>query len=100
VFSLLFEDLLQKGVNVQNDDIIYNYIDASSMNKSKNGRPFQATKEIHLVILQALIEIYSQSRSLVVDLSTCTSLLKFLSFCFFLAFIPIFVYNFHVPIKQ
>jgi hypothetical protein len=95
----MFEDLLQKGVNVQNEDIFYNYTDVSSMSKSKNGRPFQAAKEIHFVIIQALIKVYFQSRSLVVDLSTSTSSLKFLSFDSFFAFIPIFVFNFHVPSK-
>jgi hypothetical protein len=99
VFSPTFEDLLQKGVNVWNEDVFYNYIDASSMSKSKNGRPFQTVKEI-LVTLQALIEIHSQSKSLVVDLSTSTSSLRFFSFRSFLAFIPIFVSNFHAPSKQ
>ncbi len=96
----MFEGLLQKGVNVWNENILYNYTDVFSMNKSKNGRPFRAAKEIHLVTFQALIEICFQSRSLVVDLSTSTGLLKFLSFSYFLAFIPIFVSNFHAPSKQ
>jgi len=40
VFSLAYEDLLQKGVNVGYQDVLYNYINVSSMSKSKNGRPF------------------------------------------------------------
>ncbi len=101
VFSLTYEDLLQKGVNVGYEDVPYNYTNVSSMSKFKNGRPFQAAKEIHHVTLQALIDVYFQSRSLVVDLSTSTSLLKLLSFNSFLAnFIPIFLFNFHAPSKQ
>ncbi len=69
MFSLAFEDVLQKGVNVQNEEVLYNYTDASSMSKSKNGKPFRAAKEIHHVTLQALIEVCSQSKSLVADLS-------------------------------
>ncbi len=100
VFSPASEDLLQKGVNVWNEDVLYNYTDVSSMSKSKNGRPFRAAKEIHLVILQALIEVYYQLRSLVMDLSTFIGLFRFLSFNSFHTFIPIFVSYFHAPNKQ
>jgi hypothetical protein len=70
------------------------------MSKSKNGRPFQAAKEIHPMILQALIKVYFQSRSLVVALSASTCLFKFLSFSSFFAFIPIFVFDFHALSRQ
>jgi hypothetical protein len=40
VFSLPFKDLLQKGVNVWNEDVLYNYTNVSSMSKSKSGKPF------------------------------------------------------------
>jgi hypothetical protein len=82
------------------EDVLYNYIDASSMNKSKNGKPFWVAKEIHLMILQALKEICSQSKSLVVDLFTFIGSFRFLSFGSFLAFFPIFFSNFHAPSRQ
>ncbi len=91
MFSPTSKDLLQKGVNVWNEDVFYNYIDASSMSKSKNGRPFWVGKEVHHVTLQALIKVYYQSRSLVVDLFTSTKNFRFLSFSFLFAFIPIFL---------
>lgn len=87
------------GVNVRNENVFYNYIDVSSMSKSKNGRPFQAAKEIHPMTLQALIKVYFQSRSLVVALFTSTCLFKFLSFSSFFVFIPIFVFDFHALSK-
>jgi hypothetical protein len=94
------EDLLQKGVNVWNEDVFYNYIDLFSMKKSKNGRPFQVAKEIHPMTLQASIKVCFQSRSLVMDLFASTRSLKFLSDNSFIVFIPIFVSNFHAPSKQ
>ncbi len=90
-FSPMFNDLLQKGVNVQNEDILYNYHNVSSMSKSKNGRPFWMAKKIHPVIFQALIKTYFQLISLIMDLFASIGLLKFLSCNSFLAFIPIFV---------
>jgi hypothetical protein len=48
VFSPMSKDVLQKGVNVQNEDVLYKYIDVSSMSKSKNRRPFRLGKEIIL----------------------------------------------------
>jgi hypothetical protein len=72
----------------------------SSMSKSKNGKPFRAAKDIHLVIIQALIKVYFQLKSLVVDLSASTCSFRFLSFSSFLAFIPIFVSNLHAPSRQ
>ncbi len=97
VLSPTFEDLLQKGVNVQNENLLYNYTDVSSMNNSKNGRPFWAAKEIYPMTLQALIEVCFQLRSLVVNLSTSIGSFTFLSLSSFLTFIPIFVSNFHAP---
>jgi hypothetical protein len=57
VFSCI-EDFLHKGVNVWDEEVImYNWIDVSSMSKSKNGRPFHGIREVHHVSLQALIEV-------------------------------------------
>ncbi len=39
-FYPLSKELWYKGVNVQDEDVFYSWIDASSMIKSKNGRPF------------------------------------------------------------
>ncbi len=55
-------------IDVQNEDVLHNWTDRASMSISKVRRPFRAAKEIHLVTIQALIDIYSRTRS--VDLST------------------------------
>lgn len=94
MFSLMFEDLLQKGANFGNEDVLYNHTNVSSMSKYKNGRPLWVTKVIHHVILQALIEVCFQLISLVVNFFVFTSSLRFLSFSSFLAFIPILFLTF------
>jgi hypothetical protein len=57
-------------IDVQNEDVLHNWIDRASMSISKVRRPFRAAKEMHLVTIQVLIDIYSRTRSYVVDLST------------------------------
>lgn len=72
----------------------------SSMNKSKNGRPFWVAMEVHHVTLEALIEVCYQLGSLVVILSTFIGLLPYLSIGPFHGFIPFSISNLHPPSKQ
>ncbi len=69
-----FEEFLQKDINVQEEDVIYNWMDMSSMMMSKVGKPFWVAKEIHSFMLQALIGVCSKAGSFVIDLFASTSL--------------------------
>jgi hypothetical protein len=70
------------------------------MSKSKNGRPFWATKEVHHVTLEALIEVDYHLGSLVVDLFAFIGLLPHLSIGPFHNFIPFSISNLHPPSRQ
>jgi hypothetical protein len=39
-FSLFSKDSLQKGINVPEEDVFYNWMDMSSMSMSNTGKPF------------------------------------------------------------
>ncbi len=70
LFCLLFEEFLQKKVNVLEMKTYFTMKNKSSMINSKNERPFWVVKEVHLVILQALIEVCFQLGPFVANLST------------------------------
>jgi hypothetical protein len=46
-FSPPLKDFLQKGINVLEEDVLYNWTDMSSMSMSKTGKPFQATRKFY-----------------------------------------------------
>jgi hypothetical protein len=56
--------------------MLYNWMNRASMFISKANRPFKAIKEMHFATIYALIDVYSKTRSSVVDLyaSTCMCL--------------------------
>lgn len=82
-----FEEFLQKDINVQEEDVIYNWMDMSSMMMSKVGQPFWVAKEMHSFMLQALIGVCSKVGSFVTNLSASTCLHS----SFFISKIPTFL---------
>jgi hypothetical protein len=64
-------------MDVRNEDVLYNWIDRAFMFISKGIRPFKVAKEMHLIIIQALIDLCSKIGSFIVDLSASTCM------CFF-----------------
>lgn len=78
-FSPSFWGLLQKGMNVIEENVLYNGMNMSSVCTSKPRKPFWATKEFHLLTFQALIEVCTRTWSFVVHLYASTSLLLLLS---------------------
>jgi hypothetical protein len=51
-FSPPFKDLLQKGINVLQEDVFYNWTNMSSMSIFKTWKPFWTTKEFHPLTLK------------------------------------------------
>jgi hypothetical protein len=100
LFSPLFKFFSHKGINVRKEDVMYNYTNKSSMIKSKTRRLFWVAKEVHLVILQALIEVCSPSGSLVVDLSVSIGLFPFLSKIPFYSLYSRSNFKWHFPCKK
>jgi hypothetical protein len=49
-------------------------MDRASMFISKAGKPFKVAKEMHLVIVQALIDVCSKIKSFIADLFASTSM--------------------------
>ncbi len=92
-FSPPSKDFLQKGINVLKEDVIYNWIDISSICMSKTRKPFQTTKEFHPLTLQALIEVCFKVGSFVANLSISIAL--FLPFPQFLLCLCVFSLGFH-----
>jgi hypothetical protein len=51
--------------------------DRAFMSISKVGEPFRVAKEMHPSTVQALIDVYSKTRSSIADLSTSTVMCYF-----------------------
>ncbi len=49
------------SIDVQNEDVLYNWIDRAFMSKSKAIKPFKAINEMHLITIQALINVCSKT---------------------------------------
>jgi hypothetical protein len=64
----------KKDINVQEEEVIYNWMDMSSTMMSTVGKPFWVAKEMHSFMLQALIGVCSKAGSFVIDLSTSIGL--------------------------
>jgi hypothetical protein len=50
-FFTPFAELVKRGIILEAKDVLYNYIDATSMTKSQTGWVFRAAKEFHVIIL-------------------------------------------------
>ncbi len=70
VFSSPFDEFVKNCIDVRNEDMLYNWTNRASMSISKVGRPFRVAKEMHIGIVQALIDVCSKVGSFIVDLST------------------------------
>jgi hypothetical protein len=67
--STPFVKLVERGINHEDEDMLYNYIDMTSMTKSQIGWAFKVVKEFHAITLQALMDVCSPPDSIVVDLN-------------------------------
>ncbi len=65
---------MNNSVDVRNENVLYNWTDKASMFISKVRKPFKAAKEMHLVIVQALIDVCSKIGSFVTDLYESTGM--------------------------
>ncbi len=68
IFSSPFDEFVNNAIDVWNEDVLYNWMDRASMSLSKAGGPFKASKEMHLVMVQTLINVYSKTGSYVANL--------------------------------
>jgi hypothetical protein len=50
-FFTLFVKLVKKGINHEVEDVLYNYIDATSMTGSHIEWAFKVIKEFHVITL-------------------------------------------------
>jgi hypothetical protein len=50
-FSTPFTELVEKGINHEVEDVLYNYTNGISMTKSQTRWAFKATKEFHVITL-------------------------------------------------
>jgi hypothetical protein len=57
-FSAFFVDMVERGINHEVEDVLYNYIDATSMTKSQIGHVFRVLKEFHVITLHDFIDVY------------------------------------------
>lgn len=68
---------MNNSIDVHGKDVLCNWMNRASMSISKVGMPFKAAKEMNLVTIYALIDVYSKTRSCVANLFASIS--KFLS---------------------
>jgi hypothetical protein len=66
--------LLNKSIDVQNEDVLYNWTNMASMSISKVGKPFRAAKEMLFVTIQTLIDVCSKTGSSIADLFASTGM--------------------------
>jgi hypothetical protein len=62
------------GLGSASEDVLYNWTSRASMSISKVDMPFKVAKEVHFVIVQALIDVCSKIKSSIADLFTSTSM--------------------------
>jgi hypothetical protein len=44
-------NMVERGTNLEAKDVLYNYINATSMTRSQIGRAFKVSKEFHVITL-------------------------------------------------
>jgi hypothetical protein len=49
--------LFERGINLEAEDVFYNYTDTSLMTRSQIGLAFRARKEFHVITLQVFINV-------------------------------------------
>jgi hypothetical protein len=68
-FSTISIELVERGINHEAKDVLYDYTNATSMTRSQIGQAFRATKEFHVVKLQVCINVCLPLDFVVVDLN-------------------------------
>jgi hypothetical protein len=63
----LFVELVERGINLELEDILYNYIDATSMTKSQTQHVFRVVTEFHVITLHVLINVWLPPNYVIVD---------------------------------
>ncbi len=74
VLSSPSNEFVNNSIDVWNEDVLYYWTDRAFMFISKANNPFGTTKEMHHVIVHALINVCSKIGSSIADLSTSTSM--------------------------
>lgn len=90
---------MNKGLWIQLENILCNYIDFSLMIISKFGHPFKVMMEMHLLILHAFIEVCLVPSFVIIDLNYVTGHKNssfFLISSIFNPFLNYFSIHFHV----
>jgi hypothetical protein len=59
--------LVERGINLEVEDVLYNYTDVTSTTRSHTRRAFKAMKEFYVITLQILINVCSPPNSIIVD---------------------------------
>jgi hypothetical protein len=77
VFSSPSNEFLNNSIDVENEDVLYNWMNRASMSISKVDKPFLALKEMHFSTIQTLIDVYSKTRSSIMDLFASTCMCSF-----------------------
>jgi hypothetical protein len=77
VFSSPSDEFMNNSIDVQNKDVLYNWMDRASMSISTADRPFRAAKEMHPFTIQDLIDVCSKTKSFVADLSASIGMCSF-----------------------
>jgi hypothetical protein len=81
-FSTTFAKLVERAINLEAKDVLYNYNNVTSITRSQTGRAFKVTKEFHVITLQVFINVFLPLDSAIVDLNCGTSICIHSSFVF------------------
>jgi hypothetical protein len=76
-FQTLVSSIVEQGIRVAKEDVLHNWTDSTLMIISSSGKPFRVGKEMHLLILEALIRACLKPKLFVVDFATSTSMYYF-----------------------
>ncbi len=79
-FSTPFTKLVERGINLEYEDVLYNQTDVTSITRSQIGQAFKTTKEFHVITLQAFVDVCLPLDFTIVDFNcgTCTCIHPFL----------------------
>jgi hypothetical protein len=76
-FQTLTSSIVEQGIKVAKEDILYNGTNSTPMIISSSSKPFRAGKEMHLLILEALIGACLKPKLFVVDFAASTGMYCF-----------------------
>jgi hypothetical protein len=61
--------LVERGINLETEDVLYNYTDVTSMTRSQTRQAFRVVKDFNVITLQTFIDVCSPPNFAVVDLN-------------------------------